>query len=255
MNAMLLTRRLLSSNMAAFLYKIRCPDPDHEDSAPSCAVYSDGTGFCFSCNKYFKDLVEPAKEVIKHVEDINEKIKYIENLPTTNTRGLVFPFDNDGYYIVWPNRDYYKLRRWTSIRGGDKYLSPSGHRKPVFGLLAPKVSQELIIVEGEINALSLHSQITHIDIACPGSASSFTDATMLSVLPDLVEYATILIVVDADVAGLTAALKLKELLQQNVLDVTIKLLEKDFNELLIDHGKDFKDKLKSMDLPKWVFND
>lgn len=241
--------------MGAFLYKIRCPDPEHEDSAPSCAVYDDGSGYCFSCNKYFKEVAEPTKNVIKHIEDLNEKFNYIESLPTTHTRGLVFPFDNDGYYIVWPDRNYYKLRRWATLRGGDKYLSPSGHSKPLFRLPASKAVSRLIIVEGEINALSLKFEIANCDIISPGSATSFTDNTMLSSLPTLAKYANILICVDEDVAGLSAALKLKELLKHDVLSVTINLMEKDFNQLLVDYGKEFKNKLKSMDLPKWVFND
>lgn len=33
--------------MAAYS-KIRCPNPEHDDSNPSCAVYDDGGAFCFS---------------------------------------------------------------------------------------------------------------------------------------------------------------------------------------------------------------
>lgn len=238
--------------MAVFLYKIRCPDPEHVDDSPSCGVYADGSGYCFSCSKYFKKVAEPTKEVTKHIEDINEKLTYINSLPTTYTRGLVFPFDNDGYYILWPSSDYYKLRRWSSIRGGDKYLSPSGHRKPLFRLYRQKVTQNLIVVEGEINAISLHGHISNCDIICPGSASSFTDTMILSALPELAEYVNIVICVDADIAGLTAALKLKELLRSKVLNITIKLMERDFNELLVEYGKDFKDKLKNLDMPPWV---
>lgn len=243
--------------MGAFLYKIRCPDPEHEDSAPSCAVYDDGTGYCFSCNKYFKQVAEPTKNVIKYIEDLNEKLTYIEALPVTHTRGLIFHFDNDGYYIIWPNRDYYKLRNWTNIRGGDKYLSPSGHSKPVFRLFTQKVTQNVIIIEGEINALSLRKgfEVANCDVISPGSATSFTDSNMLYLLPELAKYVNILICVDEDVAGLSAALKLKELLRHDVLNVTIKLMEKDFNELLVEYGQDFKNKIKTLGLPKWVFNE
>lgn len=238
--------------MAAFLYKIRCPDPEHVDGTPSCGVYADGSGYCFSCSKYFKKVAEPTKEVTKHIEDLNDKFTYINSLPTTHTRGLIFPFDNDGYYILWPSGDYYKLRRWTSLRGGDKYLSPSGHHKPLFRLPGSKVTSNLLIVEGEINALSIHPYISNCDVLCPGSASSFTDRMMLSALPEVTKYVNIVICVDADVAGLAAALKLKELLRSKVLNITIKLMEKDFNELLVEYGKYFKNNLENLDMPAWV---
>lgn len=243
--------------MGVFQYKIRCPDPDHDDSNASCAVYSDGTGYCFGCSKYFRDLADPEPAEPKYIEDINEKLAYIKTLPTASVRGLIFPFDSQGYYVVWPSGDYYKLRRFVNIDSRAKYLSPSGHTKPLFKLSCGKNSKNLLIVEGEINAMSLKSIAPACDILSPGSATGFTDPTMVSSLHLLSHYDNILLCVDEDAAGLDAALKLKTMHTVSGLSaiVTIYLMEKDFNQLLTDYGHEFKNKIKSMGLPKWMFND
>lgn len=243
--------------MGVFQYKIRCPDPDHNDTNASCAVYADGTAYCFGCNKYFKDLVDPTPTEPKYKEDINEKLEYIRTLPTASLRGIILPFDNKGYYLVWPSGDYYKLRNWYNTDSGTKYLSPSGHTKPLFKLYSGYYTRNLVIVEGEINAMSLKTISPRYDIISPGSATGFTDPAMVSSLHLLSNYDNILLCVDVDAAGLAAALKLKSMhtLRNLSAIVTIYLMEKDFNELLVEYGQEFKNKIKSMGMPKWVFND
>lgn len=209
---------------------------------------------------YFRDAGEPVTGTVKkEIEDLNEKMVYIRSLPTEPIRGIVFPFDTSGYYIVWPSGDYYKLRRWSSADNGSKYHCPSGHSKPIYVISSLKSSRNLLIVEGEINALSIGTTLPTFDIISPGGVGNFTDNSMISELNKFTYYDTIIICVDEDTAGLQGALKLKKILykhQSVQAEVIINLMEKDFNQLLVEYGKNFKDAVKkefeNLGVPEWV---
>lgn len=211
---------------------------------------------------YFKDAIGDFKGTVLHrekeIEDLNEKMVYINALPIENIRGLDFHFDSSGYYIIWPNSIYYKLRSWNSTSTSSKYLCPSGHTKPLMVLPADKLTRDLVIVEGEINALSLKTVRPHFDIVCPGGVGNFTDTTVISQLSNFHYYDNIIICVDSDAAGLHGALKLKKLLYEadTTAIVVINLMEKDFNQLLVEYGKQFKEAVKkefdNLGLPTWV---
>lgn len=237
--------------MSVAIKKINCPNPDHEDAVASCAVYEKGDAYCFGCQTYFKEVEKPVKqEVFK--EDLDAKIYYIRNLPIREIRGLKFPFDDKGYYIQWPDSHYYKLRRWDDSDGRGRYVSPSGHFKPPYILNCKYwslMSDVIVFVEGEINAASLATIFPCADIVSPGGVSSFTDKYMINELPTLVNYAKIYICVDADAAGLEAAIKLKTLARQYCSNITINLMEKDFNQILIERGKDgIKEEFEAMEM-------
>lgn len=173
-------------------------------------------------------------------------LDYIDDLPKQSIRSLNLHFDNTGYYIIWDYTPYYKLRLWDSPDLKSRYKSPLGHSKPVFAKLVKEPSRLLVIVEGEINALSLAEAEGNFDIISPGGVSSFTDGEMLNELNNLDLYDTVLICTDQDQPGLKAALTLKKLLLAKDKLVFIKLMEKDFNQLLQDYGKEkFKEEVKS----------
>lgn len=246
---------------ASFIKKIKCPNPDHEDHKPSCAFYSDGSAYCFVCNLYFpsaEDYVPVLTDVV--IEDLNEKLVYIDALPTEIIRGIRFPIDQSGYFIKWPENDYYKLRKWDSSDNASKYYCPKGHSKPLYVIPGKAQTRELVIVEGEINAISLSFINNTFDIISPGGVGNFTDNEMIKELNKLTYYDTILICVDSDTAGLQGALKLKSLIYKLPLstEVIIHLMEKDFNQLLVEHGENFKESVKkefeSVGLPSWVQN-
>ena len=180
--------------MANSLYKILCPK--HEEETPSCTVYDDGSGFCFGCNTYFAKLDEPAPVKIEP-EDLSATFAYIKTLPIIDHRGLQFPYDNTGYYITWPNDAYYKKRKWETIESGPKYKGAKGITKPWFNYNEGSSSPICVIVEGEVNAMSLHKACPDLPIYCPGGASNFTDSQAKRLLPILQMYAQIEIVVDA----------------------------------------------------------
>lgn len=214
---------------------------------------------------YFSDAGKDLTGLItqkREIEDLNEKMVYIRALPTETVRGLLFHFDNSGYYIIWPENDYYKLRRWTSESNSSKYYCPSGHTKPLFVIPSKIKTRNLLVVEGEINALSLStiSEAGNFDIVSPGGVGNFTDPSMIKQLNNFLYYDTIIICVDSDVAGLNGGLKLKSLLYKAAIDaeVIINLMEKDFNQLLVEYGKNFKEAVKNefqnLGMPEWVQN-
>lgn len=184
---------------------------------------------------------------------------YIKALPRQTIRGIPFHFDSEGYYIIWPDSSYYKLRRWVSDDERSKYYCPSGHSKPVFKIGASKPSRNLVIVEGEINAISLTNSKGKFDILSPGGAGNFTDNQMINELSKFVYYDTIIICVDADTAGLNGALKLRKLINDTHslhAQVIIHLMETDFNQLLTDYETEFNKKVKkefeNLGVPSWV---
>lgn len=208
---------------------------------------------------YFKDAGEPILGMVKkEIEDLDEKMVYIRSLPTQPIRGLEFPFDNSGYYLVWPSGDYYKLRRWDSSSNSNKYHCPSGYSKPVYVIPAVKPTRNLLVVEGEINAMSISVLPVDFDIVSPGGVGNFTDNTMISELPKFKDYDTIIICVDDDLAGLQGALKLRHLLVKGEFscEVVINLMEKDFNQLLVEYGENFKEAVKkefeNLGLSTWM---
>lgn len=237
----------MEQNKAQFLYKTVCPSGEHGHNTPSCGVYSDGSGYCFSCNQYFSGVGEPVKVVEKPKENLEEKLVYIDSLKKIQHRGLQFPSDDRGYYVVWPDRKYYKLRAWAAEDLGGKYLGPSGHQKPIFSCTSSKKSKIAIIVEGEINALSIITVIPGINVYSPGGVTSFYDRTMTNNLSVFSGYASIYLIADRDVVGLVAVLKLKELLKPYCSDIVTKLMDEDANHVLCEYGQEaLKEKLNKM---------
>jgi 5S rRNA maturation endonuclease (ribonuclease M5) len=219
-----------------FLYKISCPGGTHEDVNPSCGVYSDGNGYCFACNTTFRDVVKPDPTVIKYVENVPEKVKYIQSLPKQTIRGFELPFDSAGYYILWPSLDYYKLRRWDNNHSLGRYLSPSGVTKPWFVANQSK-SKTLVLVEGEINAMSVAKVLPTTQVISPGSASNFSDAYSRNKLTELTGYSKVVLLVDADGPGFEAAIKVKQLIKHQVPDIVINTMKEDANSILVAYGE------------------
>lgn len=227
--------------MGVVLRKVSCPSGKHDDRTPSCAVYEDNSMYCFSCNYYAKgDSKAIIAEPIKEKEDLNERFKYINSLENITHRGLSFRHDNKGYYITWPGETYYKLRSWAVRPGESKYIGARGHKKPWFGASTHPNSRKLLIIEGEINAISVKeaAETKEIDVISPGGASNFFDREMKSKVEYFRKYATIGVLVDNDEAGAEAAIKFHKLVKPYCSDIRIKLMEKDANTILIDDGKE-----------------
>lgn len=203
-------------------------------------VYPDGYAHCFGCGAHVavKELDTKHEYVakIKHVENVQEKLAYISSLPCKEIRGLLLPYDTDSYYIVWPERDYYNQRFFNPT--GVKYKLPSGHSKRPLWVRNAEGASTLVVVEGEINALSV-GLVTpaSVNVVSPGGAGDFYAKTLDKYLPLFSQYAKLVLLADKDRAGAMACIQLKSnLLALGAKNVHIHLMEQDANAILMLHG-------------------
>lgn len=203
--------------------KILCPA--HEDTRPSLHVYPDGA-FCFVCG-YSTRTTTSVYDSEK--EKIADTLEYINGLPLDTIRGLQFPRDDLGYYILWPDLSFYKKRLFESHK--IRYVAPKGHTAPLFSY-KPTKEWPLAIVEGEINAISLKKAIPEgLNIVSPGGITQF-----LKYLDKYLYYNKIYVIVDKDDVGLAYGTQLKEQLLIKGKNTSLVALEKDFNDILVEYG-------------------
>lgn len=211
--------------------KITCINPDHIDANPSMEVYPE-RAYCFSCGFSCKiEDLDLSPELLqiqkKEKEDILSTISYIKTLPLRPHRGLEFPTNNNGYYIVYPGEVYYKKRMYTGDR---RYIGPVGASAPLY--MAHKDFDSLTIIEGEINLLSLQKAgVVNTSICSPGSAGNIT-----KFYTEYLRYSRITCIFDYDRAGVIAGWKLRELLKQHGRRVELVALKQDFNDILQAQG-------------------
>jgi DNA primase len=218
--------------------KIHCLNPEHRDKNPSMEVYPDGV-YCWVCG-YNSDLSKVPTELIgvtieelkhkKEKENIQEKFAYIDSLDKRKIRGLDLPADSSGYYVCWPDRKYYKLRRYDDR---PRYVGPRGHRPGLFRIEPEHVSKSLVITEGELNSLSLQKAIPdhRFCIVSPGSATELSRH-----IDYYSKFSSVCIIVDKDAPGVYYGLELRKKLLGNNRRVILEAVEKDFNQILQDSG-------------------
>ncbi len=208
-------------------------------------LYHDGA-WCFVCG-YKCELSEVTNEVtieeIKKLkkqapENIEEKIKEIDCLPKKEVRGFNLPYSESGVYLVWPDKSYYKLRRFDDK---PRYIGPKGHKAPLFIIGGSKTT--LVVVEGEYNALSLKKIYEKDDgptIVSPGSASELIRHWKYYLL-----FQKIYVIVDRDAAGVANGIRLRDELKKKGKRVVLIALEEDFNDMLQRNGtQEIKKRLK-----------
>jgi hypothetical protein len=214
----------------------------HREETPSCILYPDGYYKCFSCGAYgrIKDLRDVDYEEIeskpRYVEDVQASIARIKALPKRWIRGLDLHADSDSFYCLWPDESYYKRRLLGSTSHGDKYRCPTGVPKPLFVLRPERPSSVGIVVEGELNALSIWEARKDLLVVCPGGAGDFYSSNAIKHLHNALKCTILLVYCDRDKAGALAAIKFKALMQRHVQDVRVHLVEKDFNDVLQEQG-------------------
>jgi hypothetical protein len=170
----------------------------------------------------------------KPKEDLEKKFRYIESLPFTEVRNVALYVDDKGYYITWPNRAYYKHRLFNPGSFG-KYLSPSGHAPPLFWARQDG-NPTLVMVEGEINALSIAKACRGVDVCSPGSSSLFKQDKLKPYLHLFEKYRTLDIVVDDDEAGIKALIEAKGFFKNKIPFINGIRMMPDANEVLIGQG-------------------
>ncbi len=217
--------------------KILCPY--HTDTNPSMHCYQD-TAYCFVCSKTVAieevlnaDEIQRLKTQVPEKENVEETIRYIKTLPKIKVRGLDLHTGRYGYYIVWPDNQYYKLRRYDD---SPRYVGPRGIRPPLFSLGRNK--KTLVLVEGEINAISLHQSVGSdlLHVVSPGSASGLMDERTVNYS---LQFESIYIIMDLEPSGpVSFGIELKKVLQSRGKKVTLILLTIDFNQLLQNGGSE-----------------
>lgn len=230
--------------------KVLCPR--HKEKTPSVEIYEENA-FCFGCYQIIPlaELGVERSPKEHYVENIQAKIEYICTLPKTSIRGLLLPTDSAGYYIVWPDHSYFKLRVLEPADGQSKYKNPAGHRQPVLWV-RKQGFRKLYIVEGELNAISLSYAIKDADICSPGSAGNFAKKDTVTNLTEYCKYANIVIVVDRDAAGTQAVIRLKGALIDRVPFVSHHLMEEDCNAILCKSGPEELKREVERALPQWM---
>lgn len=176
--------------------------------------------------------------------DLPGDLLRIKALPTARVRGLELPVDGDSYYILWPSGDYYKRRRFIAD-GGSKYYCPRGHKKPLFVPWVQPKAEALAIVEGELNALSLAALKPSFSVCSPGGCGDFGAKIIASCNQFFLTYKRFLVIVDKDEAGLKAAMALKQALLPLTPYISIILMPRDCNDLLVDGSL-------SQEVNKWL---
>lgn len=204
--------------------RINCTSPAHTDDVPSMAIYEDG-GFCHACG-YLDRSIANTDAPKREQENIGDKLEYIRSLPRKEIRGLQLPYDSSGYFIVWPDNSYYKKRLWD---GPSRYMGPAGHKPSL--LRFSGLGSSLVIVEGELNAMSLRFNYKS-NIVSPGSATN-----IMNYLQDYLLYGpNIAIVVDRDPIGVVMGLELKRELQKRGKRVSLIAVKQDLNDVLQHEG-------------------
>lgn len=236
--------------------KINCPL--HDDKTASMEIYPDGWAHCFGCGgrmpaNRLNSQYRIADYTEKYVENLDETLTYIEGLPKAEVRGLQFPIDSLSYYIVWPDRSYYNRRFFDVTDERGKYKCPAGHERKLFWARRDEESDVLLVVEGEINALSVSQVVWHgINVCSPGAAVNFYSKAADKNLPIYAAYDKIVLLVDSDRAGAMAAIQLKaNLAGLGHKNVVIRLMDKDANDILVQNGTEELKKTikKAMEMP------
>lgn len=245
-------------------FLIKCLNPEHDDSNPSCRVDRlDGKTHCFSCGfktniyKYFGVLT--GNQIHVKTAKLKEKIKQL----SIDTRGLEFPDQIVPYThtfrgisketlkkfeafhlsiedkemrgfedrIIFPIRDITDkivmfLGRHTLSNGNPRYLNyPSGVQIPLFPCKVK--THSLVLVEGIFDMLNCYDKgLTNV--VCTFGTNTLQKDTKHKLLP----YKTqgvhkVYIMFDGDDAGREAAKKLKPLIEECELEVEIIELEND----------------------------
>lgn len=239
--------------------KILCPF--REEKTPSMVLYPDGGYFCFGCGAHgkSKDIGYEVKYKEKYIEDIEPVIAYIRSLPARPVRNLRFRADDHCYYILWPDYKYYLRRSFNVLPGMPKYKGPAGHqRPPLFCRVTGK--NTLVIVEGEINAISVAEVCKDIDVLSPGSATEMGSERIAHALTFVGHYDKILICVDNDSAGILGAISLKTNLLRLNKNIKIAAWDTDANKVLTDRGSDelrqkVEEELGHLELSRGVYCD
>lgn len=264
--ANLLKEKGIPFNVSGHDYLIKCLNPEHDDSNPSCRVHkTTGAVHCFSCGFKSKSIFEYFGILSNHtfikVAKLKEKLAQLK----TNTTGLEVPpvavpftrsyrgisastlqkfeafyIPGEGRYlkgfedrIIFPIKDINGkivmfLGRHTLSQGNPRYLNyPSGVSIPLFPPTVTKKYKSIVFVEGMFDFLNCYDKGLDNTICLFGTNSLQKD-TKLKLLPYKMQgVSKIYLMLDGDTPGREAAKKLKPIIEQEEFECEIISLEDD----------------------------
>lgn len=264
--ANLLKEKRISFTISGHDYLIKCLNPEHEDSNPSCRVHkTTGAVHCFACGFKARSIFEYYGILSNHtfikVAKLKEKIdQLIINsigleippvaIPYTKSfKGITaatlqhfgaFYIPGEGTYlkgmedrIIFPIRDITNkivmfLGRHTLSQASPRYLNyPSGIVIPLYPpTISPKYTSA-VLVEGIFDMLNLVDKGIENTICLFGTNTLQKD-TKNKLLPYKMQgIQKLYLMMDGDTAGREAAKKLKPLIEQEGFECEIINLEED----------------------------
>lgn len=257
----LLTKKGLSPKPSGRDYLIKCLNPEHLDSNPSCRVDKiSGLCHCFSCGfktnifKYygvFTNLI-PAK-----IQKVKDKIAAIKSVTT----GLDLPKGATPYTrpfrgispktlksigafhttevaeledrIVFPIPDIRGkiqvfVARHTLSNGNPRYINyPRNVEVPIYPPHAPTGAKSIVLVEGITDYLNLYDKGLH-QCVCTFGTNTLKKDTKLKMLPFRAQgVEKVYVMYDGDEAGRKASAEVEALLQELEFSVEVIYLEAD----------------------------
>lgn len=260
----LLKEKGLAFNISGKDFLIKCLNPEHDDSNPSCRVDKvDGRTHCFSCGfktniyKYFGVL--SGNQVSIRIAKLKEKIQALQ----ASSTGLTFPEQMvpftkvfrgisketlklfEAFYlsgedkemrhfedrIIFPIKDITGkivmfLGRHTLSSGNPKYLNyPSGVTIPLYPTIIK--SKSIVLVEGIFDMLNCYDKGLH-NVVCTFGTNTLQKDTRNKLLPYKTQgVEKVYIMFDGDDAGREAAKKIKPLIEACEFEVEVIGLEDD----------------------------
>ena len=260
-------------------YLIRCLNPEHDDSNPSCRVDRvNGLTHCFACGfkrNLFKHFGIFNSNVSIRTAGLKEKLKELRvastsvEMPegaipfTKNFRGIsTATFKHFGAFytnsiekladrVVFPITDItgktvvFQARHILSD-GNPKYVFyPGGRTPPCFPSILEHETKELFLVEGIFDMLNLYDKGLH-NVSCVFGTDSLKNSAAERLMPFKAQgVQKIFILFDGDIAGRSAAKEIKPIIEKQGFIVEIINLEDDtdpgsFNQEYVDSLKEYK---------------
>ena len=231
-----------------FLYHTAC---DECGSSDAFAVYDNGSGYCFSCNHYKANVDEAVKEQPSNKEQRDGKF-VTGSYQALNVRKIDRntcqkwgyecgkhkgnPCQIANYYDAMGNLKSQKLRY------PDKSFTCIGSKNLLYGewlWSAEANGKQLIIVEGEIDALSVSQVYKHkrAVVSIPNGAQGAKKA-LASRLDWLLQFESIILAFDNDEVGRKAMQDCATLFKAGAVKICSWSKGKDANEMLkLDGGE------------------
>ena len=238
----------IANSDAEFLGHQSCPSCGSSDAL---GVYSDGHGFCFSCQTHFKEVdnVEATANVVSYnrpAEMYGQPMAMPErriSLDTVRKYGVTVETVPNGHEAFKHHYPYYdnggKFIGTKARRVSDKSFSTSGNMKDntLFGQqLFKNEGRFVTVVEGELDALAafemLGSKFPVVSVS-KGAAGAVKDFKQN--LEWLEGFENVVIAFDNDTAGREAADKCAQVLSPNKARIVTMGMYKDASDYLTNN--------------------